>query len=59
MLEALAEQVTGVPGSFVYYIEGGDGPEYKLLIPGHPPAQLLGTTEQEAEQALREELGEP
>lgn len=55
MLEELAEQVTGVPGSCVYYIEG-DGPEYKLLIPGEPLSQYLGTSEQEAEQVLRAEL---
>lgn len=53
MLEALAEKATGVRGAFVYYIEGSDGPEYKLLVPRQYPSQYLGWSEGEARRMLQ------
>lgn len=53
MLELLAEKATGVKGAFVYYIEGDDGPEYKLLTPGVTPSEYLGWSEGEAARMLQ------
>ena len=53
MMEVLAEKATGVKGAFVYYIEGGDGPEYKLLIPGETHVEYLGWSEGEARRVLQ------
>jgi hypothetical protein len=51
MLEELAAKVTGHKDAFVYYIEG-DGPEYRLLVPGQPPSTYLGETVEDAQAVL-------